>query len=194
MNPLNYCTLPAAQRLHEAGIKIEADEQWKDVPEYEGLYLVSTHGRVFSFKRAGNRKDRILKPFRSSANGSYRCVSLNKNGVDKRKSIHRLVATAFIKNPNGLREVNHKDGRPSNNHVDNLEWVNRSQNQLHAFAIGLKSNKGEMNGNHELTEREANFMRYIRGLYPEIKTIDIADFYGVAPDHIRKIFRFKAWG
>lgn len=193
MNKDNYCTLEAAQRLIDAGIVLETDEEWKDIVGYECIYLISNHGRVFSFKRTGNRKDRILKPFRSSAKGAYCCVSLNKDGVDKRQSIHRLVATAFIDNPLNYSEVNHKDGNPSNNHVLNLEWVSRSQNQLHAYAMGMKTQKGEKNSNRKLTEREVSFMRYIRGLYPNISTTKIADFYGVAPNHITKILAFKQW-
>lgn len=186
-NPMSEC---AQNVIVLTGI---SQEGWRDVAGYEGLYQVSNYGRVKSFRRRGNNKDRILNPFRTSKKGAYRCVTLSKDGNDIRASVHRLVATAFHENPENRAEVNHKDGNPSNNHVDNLEWVTRSQNMLHAFATGLKSNKGENNNNHALTEREANFMRYIRGLYPEIKTVDIADFYGLAPDHVRSIFRFEAW-
>jgi hypothetical protein len=174
------------------GINQSEHEEWRDVVGYEGLYRISNYGRVFSSKRIGNRKDRILVLLRRS-NGNYRGVDLHKDGICKKQTVHRMVATAFIDNPNGYNEVNHKDGIPSNNHVNNLEWVSRSQNMLHAYAIGLKTNLGELNSNHTLTEREVKFIRYIRGLYPDVKTIDIAKFYSLAPDHIRSIFRFEAW-
>lgn len=195
-NTNNCCTLEASQRLMAAGIVLETEadnEQWRDVIGYEGLYQVSNHGRVKSFKRRGNNRDRIMKPFRTSLNGSYRCVSLHKGGVDKRMSVHRLVATAFHPNPRSYAEVNHKDGNPANNHVDNLEWVSRSQNALHAYAIGLKTNLGENNSNHKLTKREVLFIRYIRGLYPNIGTTVIADFYGVVPQTITDILGFRRW-
>jgi hypothetical protein len=160
---------------------------------YEGIYKVSNHGRVFSFQRIGNRKDRILKLFKTHKGLDYLSVSLNKNGSSKTSSIHRLVATAFIENPEGKAEVNHLDGKPSNNYVSNLEWVSRSQNILHAYAIGLNSAKGGRNNRHILTDREVSFMRYICGFHPEIKSIEISNFYGLPQTHIRSILCFRAW-
>ena len=95
-------------------------EVFKPIEGYEDLYEVSNEGRVRN-KTTG----RILKPF--SAKG-YLKVNLCKDGISKFKSIHRLVANAFIPNPLNLPEVNHIDENKLNNNVDNLEWCSRQYN------------------------------------------------------------------
>ena len=99
-------------------------EIWKDIKGYEGKYQVSNYGRVKSlnYRHTGNEK--LLKPILQT--DGYLYVSLCK--PLKRFSIHRLVAEAFIQNPDNLPEVNHKDENPTNNHVDNLEWCTNKYN------------------------------------------------------------------
>lgn len=97
-------------------------EIWKDINDYPN-YQVSSLGNVKNVKT-----NKILKPF--SPIGEYLKVSLSKNGKAKQFFIHRLVAIAFIPNPNNLPEVNHKkEFEKSNNTVENLEWCNHSYNQ-----------------------------------------------------------------
>lgn len=96
------------------------EEIWKNVVGYEGLYQISSLGRV---RRVGGK---ILKSTRFSK--GYFHVNLCCNGKYKSKQIHRLVAQAFIPNPNNLPIVNHKDENPSNNTVENLEWCTVSYN------------------------------------------------------------------
>ena len=93
-------------------------EEWRDIIEYEGLYQISNKGRVKSLGNNKNRKEKILslKPI----NG-YMRVFLYKNGKPKPYSVHRLVAIAFIPNPNNYPEVNHIDEDKTNNIVENLE-------------------------------------------------------------------------
>lgn len=122
-------------------------EIWKDIKNYEGLYQVSNLGRVKSINRVVKRGDnfkpvceRILKPGGKNR-GSY-FVILSKNGKSSTKYIHRLVAQAFIPNPNNLPVVNHKDENPLNDNVDNLEWCtwsyNNSYNDLRKRAAKSK--------------------------------------------------------
>jgi len=100
-------------------------EIWKDIIGYEGLYQVSSLGRIKSLKnRQGNvqlLKIRIMK------NG-YCEVGLFKNKKYKYFLVHRLVAIAFVPNPNNYPEINHKDENPQNNCADNLEWCSRQYN------------------------------------------------------------------
>lgn len=117
-------------------------EEWRDIDGYEGLYKVSSYGRVkrvdhVSFGR--HLKERILKGGKFS-NG-YLFVCLRKNGVNKNYSIHRLVAIAFLPNEEHFTDVNHKDGNKTNCKVDNLEWCTRSYNLEHAVKIGLMASQ-----------------------------------------------------
>lgn len=98
------------------------DEQWKPVNGYEGLYEVSSLGRVKSLKYG---KEKTLKPKKCKG---YLRVSLYRNGKHKQFSVHKLVATAFIPNPYGFTEINHKDENKSNNVVSNIEWCTREYN------------------------------------------------------------------
>ena len=123
-------------------------ETWKDIVGYEGLYQVSTLGRVKSLTTGCIRKTYF------DTNG-YQLVTLNKNGQKTRKRIHRIVAETFIDGFNVKLDVNHKDGNKSNNCVENLEWCTRSQNVTHAFRNGLNhAASGEKNGKSKLTEPE----------------------------------------
>ena len=115
------------------------NEIWNDV---NGLpYEVSTLGVVRRKEGAKyyytNRTH--IKSYRNSR--GYECVNLYLQSKVYKFQVHRLVASAFIPNPDGLPVVNHKDGNPLNNHVDNLEWVTQSQNMKHAWDTGLLTNR-----------------------------------------------------
>lgn len=110
-------------------------EVFKDIVGYEGLYQVSNIGRVKSLPKDKvlhncgficKSKERILKP-KLEKNGYLR-VGLYKNGIVQYFSIHRLVAIAFIENPNNYPDINHKDENRTNNNVNNLEWCSVSYN------------------------------------------------------------------
>jgi hypothetical protein len=108
-------------------------EIWKPIPGYEGRYEVSNLGRVLSV-----RTDSFLKP--NVMNHGYVCVHLYSGGKQSRvvKTIHQLVAQAFIPNPQGYREVNHRNFLKRDNCAENLEWVTRKENVAHALAAGRR--------------------------------------------------------
>lgn len=108
----------------------------KDISGYEGLYTIDTEGRIYSHRR---KKYLSLKP--DSIFG-YVHAGLYKDGKSKLYNVHRLVAQAFIPNPNNFPVVNHIDGNKSNNRVENLEWCTQKENVHHCIASG---NFGKMN-------------------------------------------------
>lgn len=107
-------------------------EIWKDIEGFEGIYQVSNRGRVRSLDRKVYnyiKKGRVLKAYDNGHHYQYLTLS---NGTNKGKYyIHILVANAFIDNPNGYEQVNHKDFDKTNNSINNLEWVSRAQNVEH---------------------------------------------------------------
>lgn len=114
-------------------------EIWKEVEGYNGVYLVSNFGRVKSIDRVNAKgakvKGKILKSQKNTS--GYNQVSLYNGSRSSRKVhfVHRLVAKAFI---DGEKDsVNHIDGNKDNNNVDNLEWVTKSENTVHAYENGL---------------------------------------------------------
>ena len=110
-------------------------EIWKDISGYEGLYQVSNLGRVKSLNYLGHHKEVIKKPSLPKKTimkpSQYYKVILYKNGKAKNFFVHRLVAEAFIPNPDNLPQVNHIDHNPFNNRADNLEWCTAKYNCNH---------------------------------------------------------------
>lgn len=116
------------------------EEVWKDINNYEGLYQISSYGKVRSLDR-GNRKGRVLK---LNPTKGYLGVFLSKYGNSNKFQVHRLVCQMFLENPENKCCVNHKDGDKSNNNVLNLEWVTHSENIKHAFDNGLNKYTPEL--------------------------------------------------
>ena len=124
-------------------------EIWKEIKGYEGLYEVSNTGKVRSKDRLVTGKDGVTKKLKGKelfftvskvdekGHLPRASVQLWKDNHATLKSVHRLVAEAFIPNPENKPTVNHIDGNPLNNYVDNLEWATYSENQKHAYRTGL---------------------------------------------------------
>lgn len=119
-------------------------ELWLQVKGYEGLYQVSNTGKIRSVDRWIDRSDTKTKVFyvgqiikETFDKRGYKNVYLSINSNAKRFRVHRLVAIAFLDNPENKSQVNHKDGDKQNNHVDNLEWSTDEENRNHAIEHGL---------------------------------------------------------
>lgn len=124
-------------------------EKWVDIKGYEGIYQISSHGRVKRLahtahyrREPGSRTPKTysydemyIKPHENSA--GYLRVTLWKNQEPKRFFVHRLVANYFVDRGEGREVINHIDGDKKNNHYKNLEWVTRSENSRHALELGL---------------------------------------------------------
>lgn len=121
-------------------------EIWKDIQGFENLYKVSTDGRIKA------RTGKIIKPYNNGF--GYLTVHLYKDGESHSRKIHRLVAEAFISNPERKPQVNHIDGDKSNNHVDNLEWATQSENMQHAYSNGLRQKLKQRVAQIEITTKK----------------------------------------
>ena len=142
----------------------------KPVKGYEGIYEVDNFGRVFSLNRVkrvddnGRVYDKPLSGKRMKQHlhsRGYKVVPLTKDGKTKTVFVHRIVAEAFIENPNNLPMINHKDEDKTNNEVDNLEWCDNSYNMMYGNArakrmrtIKLKKDKHMRRRSEKITERE----------------------------------------
>jgi len=114
-------------------------EIWRDITGYEGKYQISSDGRVKSMNYNHKGRAKILKP--TINNTGYKKVNLYNNGKAKIVFVHRLVAEAFIPNPNNMPVVNHKDENKLNNQVDNLEWCTIGYNVTYGTAIDRRIEK-----------------------------------------------------
>ena len=130
--------------------KNEAIEIWKDAPGYEGIYQISTVGRVKKLYREWNngsrRSEETILNTHYGVHGYNHHVFI-KNSIRKDFKVARLVAILFIPNPDNKPFVNHIDGVKSNDCVWNLEWATHKENDQHAYKIGLRCGmKGDKNG------------------------------------------------
>ena len=175
-----------------------SEEHWKPIIGFEGLYEISDLGRVKSLSRYVKSKanskmkipERILKTGKNKC--GYALVVLMKNNKRHNKLVHRLVAKAFINNPENYAVVNHIDGNKHNNSLENLEWCTSKENIHHAMRIGLRNDKGENNWGHKLSNEQ---VIYIRNLYKTKQYTEkqIAEQYNVHEETIGKIIRGITW-
>ena len=144
------------------------EEVWKDIPNFEGRYMVSNLGRIKSLKYGHHDKEQILL---QGNDREYKRVCLYpKSGKRKWYRVHRLVAESFIPNPNNYKEINHKDENPSNNCVDNLEWCDRSYNINYGNRnkkVALKKNKSILQ-----FDRNNNFIKQYNSITEVEKKIN----------------------
>lgn len=174
-------------------------EIWKDIQGFETRYQISDEGRVKSLSRRVpngkgfiNKVERILKS-RLSFKG-YPCIDLNTHeGVKKNIVIHRLVAQAFIPNPENKPQVNHIDGNKQNNAVENLEWVTNSENMKHATINGLR-HKPTGSKNH-WAKLDENKVVEIREKYKKggIRQQDLAKEYNICEELVQGITTYRFW-
>jgi NUMOD4 motif/HNH endonuclease len=129
-------------------------EIWVSIKETNGEYLVSNYSRIKSLKRKisvhknGKLYSRLVKEKiigQVINSDGYCVVSLSINGIKYKKYVHRIIATEFIENPEKKDQVNHKDGVKNNNNLDNLEWVNNSENLIHSYRkLNRKISKAQL--------------------------------------------------
>ena len=164
------------------------NEIWKDIDGYEGIYQISDYGRVKSLSRKievyrdGETHVRYYKErlMSLSTRVRYPNVNLSIDGRIENFLIHRLVAQAFIPNPENKSYVNHIDGDPHNNHVSNLEWVTQSENINHAIKIGNKEAKVEIRPPTTTKQKIIDVLT----VFPDMKTGKVAELVGCRPRYV----------
>lgn len=165
-------------------------EIWKDVVGYEGYYQISNLGNVRSFDRIHSsglgrsyfKPGRILKT--CVASHGYLSVALCFRKQTSAQ-IHKLIAKAFIPNPNNYKCVNHKDGNKLNNNIDNLEWVSHAQNNKHAYDTGLKKPF------RKVTTEEVIQIRALSKCFNMSNTL-LANMYGLVQPTVCCIVNYKS--
>ena len=115
------------------------NEIWKDIKVYEGKYQVSNLGNIKNLNHLNSKKIKIMC-LKKHKKGYFQ-IELHKNNISKTFLVHRLVAEAFIPNPNNYPIINHIDLNKNNNCVDNLEWCNQSQNMKHSYILKSTTEK-----------------------------------------------------
>ena len=176
-------------------------ELWKPIENYEGVYQVSSKGRVKSLSRAVKYLRANGKVVYVTTEDKIRVVSYDKDGypqlilVDNSGAracwrVHKLVALAFIDNPSNLPQVNHIDGCKTNNAVENLEWVTSKENSIHAHKTGLAKNaEGAESSSAKFTWEEIRYIRSDTGLLQR----ELAEVFGVRDSTISLIQNYKTY-
>lgn len=167
-------------------------ETWKPIPDYEGLYEISSHGRVRSLPRTvsfGARQRvtpaKVIAPYIRPI--GYHTVKLGKGGRKRSAYIHRLVALVFIGPCPSRHEVCHRDGDKSNNRADNLYWGTRKQNIADNLRMG-RHPFGESHGMAKLTAEQVIAIRA-----DDRRANDISEDYPVSVAMIRRIKKRRNW-
>ena len=164
----------------------------KDIEGYEGLYAVTDDGRVW-----GHKRKQFLK---SCPNGrGYYVVTLRGKGKAT-KSVHRLVAEAFIERLSGKEQVNHIDGDKANNHASNLEWCSSSENSRHSWDNGLQTVSAASRESSKIIGKSTRRMSFddaqkVRKLYSEQNYTykELGAMYSVSKDAIGLIIRNQTY-
>lgn len=168
-------------------------EEWKDIEGYEGIYQVSNLGRVKSLQRFVNNthcskrliKESILSVKRESHQYDY--ISLYKNNKGKRAYIHRLVAQAFIQNPNNYTDVNHKNEVKRDNRVENLEWCDKKYNNN--YGTGKRRMIESRNAHKKWNAEREIHMYDLNGVYVRSfrSVVEAARYFNCSDSNIRPI-------
>jgi hypothetical protein len=164
-------------------------EVWKDISGYEGLYQISNLGNIKSFQiyKAG----KLLSPHKDK-DGYLNIGIRDYNSHRKFYRIHRLVAEAFIPNPDNLPGINHKDCNTSNNQIDNLEWCTVEYNNQYRFTYGFASHSCERHPQTQLTNQDVKDI-YIIILMNRFTEPQIANLFNTTRSVINKIKLKETW-
>lgn len=197
-NTCKRCTCDRnSQKVYERNLKKFPDlqgEVWKDVAGFEGLYKVSNFGRVRAIGR-GLRRGCIMTDKFDKLDG-YMHLSLTKDGVPHHFVIHRLVAIAFIPNPDNKPTVNHKDFNRCNNRAENLEWMTQKENNRYSIEAGHRKYTEKMRlGAYNRRSVKDEVVKMIMSDYDNgLKPSEIADKYNVTRPFVSRVVHGRLRG
>jgi hypothetical protein len=167
-------------------------EIWKDVKGYEGIYQISSLGRLkvkLKFRKYRDYNEKILNPTKDK--DGYLRTALTKDNKKQMKTIHRLVAETFLENNLNYPVVNHINGIKDDNRVENLEWCSVLQNNLHAIKLGFKkSPNGEK---HHMCKISSKEVLEIKENKDNLFQRQLAVKYNISQTQISRILNNKRW-
>lgn len=162
-------------------------EEWRDIEGYEGVYQVSSMGRVRNTTKKNGKTISVFTRGRG-----YGGVALRKNNAPVSVYVHRLVAMAFINKPEYANIVNHKNGIKKDNRVENLEWCNHAENSKHAIATGLIRQRGENSSSAKFTLKEVIMIKKFYSLN-RISIREVSELLDVSFTCIQQIINNKRY-
>lgn len=174
----------------------QINEEWVDIPGYEGHYQISNFGNARSLNRyiSTPRGVRLIKgvPLKLTVRNGYYAICVHRGESQKTMSIHRVVALLFVPNPENKPQVNHKDANKLNNHISNLEWATPQENTQHASAHNLLNTaRGTQKRNHLLNEE---LVREIKTLLAQgLKSGKVAKKVNVLPRMVYAVKTLRTW-
>ena len=177
-------------------------EIWKDVIGFEGAYQVSNFGNAKSVDRKVKhnfgglalKKGKLLKLIPDK--DGYLRVNLKRQQKTNNRIVHRLVASAFIDNPENKPQVNHKNGIKNDNRVENIEWCTTFENRQHAYDTGLQNSftrQGEKNNFNKLREEDVRGIRLLYNKKNGFTQKRLSEIYGVTQSCVWNIIKNKTW-